>query len=115
MWSPVLPMLAIQLGWVTAEVGRQPWIVWQELRTVDAISKAVPAAEVMTTLALFTVFYTIVYVAWARVVIKFIKQGPVVGDGGHGAAGAPVPTGGSGGAEPAVAAASASFSSEGVE
>ncbi len=82
MWTPLLPMLAIQLGWVTAEVGRQPWIVWQELRTVDAISKAVPAAEVMTTLVLFVVFYTIVYVAWARVVIKFIKQGPVLSSEG---------------------------------
>lgn len=76
MWSPILPMLAIQLGWAAAEVGRQPWIVWGELRTLDAISKAVPAGEVLLSLVLFTAFYTLLYVAWARVVVKFIKKGP---------------------------------------
>jgi cytochrome d ubiquinol oxidase subunit I len=81
MWSPLLPMLAIQLGWAAAEVGRQPWIVWQELRTVDAISKAVPAGEIVTTLALFVLFYTLVYVAWGRVVVGFIKKGPAAGEG----------------------------------
>ncbi len=81
VWSPILPMLAIQLGWAAAEVGRQPWIVWQELRTVDAISKAVPAGEVATTLALFVVFYTVIYIAWVRVVLRFIRTGPVVGGG----------------------------------
>jgi len=81
MWAPILPMLAIQLGWAAAEVGRQPWIVWQELRTLDAISKAVPAGEVLLSLILFTAFYTLLYVAWARVVIKFIKKGPEAVEG----------------------------------
>ena len=76
LWGPVVPMLAIQLGWAAAEVGRQPWIVWGELKTVDAVSTAVPAGEVVTTLLLFTAFYTLLYVAWARVVISYIKKGP---------------------------------------
>ena len=46
VWFWLLPQLGIQLGWATAEVGRQPWIVWQELRTVDAISKVVPAWQI---------------------------------------------------------------------
>ncbi len=53
VWFWVLPELAIQLGWATAEVGRQPWIVWQQLRTADAISKVVPAWQIGTTLAIF--------------------------------------------------------------
>jgi cytochrome d ubiquinol oxidase subunit I len=94
MWSPILPMLAIQLGWATAEVGRQPWIVWGELRTVDAISKAVPAGEILTTLILFVVFYTVIYIAWARVVFGFIKKGPAISGGGTaGSAPVPAPTG----------------------
>ncbi len=82
MWAPIMPMLAIQLGWAAAEVGRQPWIVWGELRTVDAVSKAVPVGEIWITLILFVAFYTLVYVAWARVVIGFIKKGPAT-EGGH--------------------------------
>ncbi len=76
IWSPLLPMLSIQFGWATAEVGRQPWIVWQELRTVDAISQVVPAGQVATTLLIFIVLYTLIYAAWARVVFKMIKKGP---------------------------------------
>ncbi|HET6352170.1 MAG TPA: cytochrome ubiquinol oxidase subunit I [Coriobacteriia bacterium] len=87
MWGPILPMLAIQLGWAAAEVGRQPWIVYPPvsdpraemgLRTVDAISKAVPAGEIIVTLAIFVALYTVLYIAWGRVVFKFIKRGPVV-------------------------------------
>lgn len=81
IWAPILPMLSIQLGWAAAEVGRQPWIVWGELRTLDAISKAVPAGEVLLSLILFTAFYTLIYVAWARVVVKFIKKGPEAVEG----------------------------------
>jgi cytochrome d ubiquinol oxidase subunit I len=81
VWSPLLPMLAIQLGWAAAEVGRQPWIVTGQLRTIDAISKAVPAGEVLLTLVLFTVFYTLIYLAWLRVVLRIIKNGPAVTEG----------------------------------
>ena len=89
MYTPLLPMLAIQLGWAAAEVGRQPWIVYPPasnpdpsmgLRTLDAISRAVPAGEVATTLAIFVLLYTVLYVAWARVVINFIKRGPASED-----------------------------------
>jgi len=112
MFAPLLPMLAIQLGWAAAEVGRQPWIVWGELRTVDAISKAVPAAEVATTLALFVLFYTVIYVAWARVVVGFIRKGPEEHKPGAGTGvREPVPVGSG-----APAASATAFSTtEGVE
>jgi cytochrome d ubiquinol oxidase subunit I len=81
VWSPLLPMLAIQLGWAAAEVGRQPWIVYGQLRTVDAISKAVPAGEVLVSLVLFALFYTVLYVAWARIVLGIIEKGPALTEG----------------------------------
>jgi cytochrome d ubiquinol oxidase subunit I len=108
MWAPILPMLAIQLGWAAAEVGRQPWIVWGELRTVDAVSKAVPAGEVATTLLLFTVFYTLVYVAWWRIVSKMIRKGPGT-SGAEGLASEPVP------APVGAAPGAVAFHEEGVE
>ncbi len=92
MWMPLAPMLAIQFGWAAAEVGRQPWIVWGELRTLDAISKAVPAGEVATTLALFVLFYTILYIAWLRVVLRVLKAGPTP-TGSVDSAPVPAPTG----------------------
>ena len=45
-WSVILPQLANQFGWYTAEMGRQPWVVYGLLRTSDALSKAVTANQV---------------------------------------------------------------------
>jgi len=76
MWAWLLPEIGIQLGWMTAEIGRQPWIVWQELRTVDAISKVVPAYQIGLTIAIFFAIYALLFVGWARVVLNIIKKGP---------------------------------------
>ena len=51
MWSAPLPILAIELGWMAAEIGRQPWIVQGLLRTKDAASVVVPAGQMAFTLA----------------------------------------------------------------
>ena len=76
MWLWLLPEIGIQLGWMTAEIGRQPWIVQGQLRTVDAISKVVPAYQVALTILLFFVIYALLFVGWARVVLGIIKKGP---------------------------------------
>ena len=78
MFGWIAPIVAIEFGWIVAEVGRQPWIVYGELRTADAISEAVPAAQVVITLVLFAIVYTIIYVAWARSFLKTVKRGPEV-------------------------------------
>lgn len=78
LWLWVVPELAIQAGWFAAEIGRQPWIVQGLLRTDDAISKVVPAYQIMITLGLFGVVYTLLFVGWARVIYKLVKKGPDV-------------------------------------
>lgn len=80
MWAPLFPCLAIQFGWATAEVGRQPWIVYDLLRTKDAISYSVSAPELLITIILFIVVYLVIFVTWYRVVKGYIKRGPVVED-----------------------------------
>lgn len=84
--SPVFPMLAIQAGWFTAEVGRQPWVVYPSatgpdgvsLLTNEGVSQSVSSVELLITMVLFLVVYTFLMVAWARVLGRFIKEGPVV-------------------------------------
>lgn len=78
MFGWIAPIVAIEFGWIVAEVGRQPWIVYNELRTADAISEAVSATQVVITLVLFALVYTIIYVAWARSFLKTVKRGPEV-------------------------------------
>jgi len=77
MWFWLVPQLGIQMGWAAAEVGRQPWIVQDQLRTADAISKVVPAYQIVLTLAIFFVIYALLFVGWARVVLGIIKKGPL--------------------------------------
>jgi cytochrome bd ubiquinol oxidase subunit I len=53
----ILPYLACELGWVVAEIGRQPWIVYRLLRTRDAVSHAISASDVLISLIGFLVIY----------------------------------------------------------
>ncbi|MEG1561932.1 MAG: cytochrome ubiquinol oxidase subunit I [Raoultibacter sp.] len=84
--SPIFPFIAIQTGWITAEVGRQPWVVYPStsgpegvsLLTNDAISQSVSAPELWITIGLFVLVYAFLFVAWVRVLSGFIKRGPVL-------------------------------------
>ena len=87
--SPLWPFIAIQTGWITAEVGRQPWVVYPSatgpdgvaLLTADGISMSVSAPELWLTIGLFIVVYLVLLIGWARVVGRFIKEGPVSEEG----------------------------------
>jgi len=85
MWAPLFPFLAIQSGWMVTEIGRQPWIVWEELRTVDAISPSVDSVQLLITILLFVVVYAFILVMYLRLVLRMIKEGPQLEDGQGGA------------------------------
>jgi cytochrome d ubiquinol oxidase subunit I len=104
MWAFVFavvgPLIANQLGWVAAEVGRQPWIVhppveWtpegdvvvgadgvvvydetQGLRTANAVSPAVSASQVLGSLIGFGIIYLALLVTWLFVLDRKIRHGP---------------------------------------
>jgi cytochrome d ubiquinol oxidase subunit I len=70
------PQIANQLGWFSAEVGRQPWIVYGLLRTSDALSKAVAADAVLTSLILFTIIYFLLFLLFIFLLNEKIQHGP---------------------------------------
>jgi cytochrome d ubiquinol oxidase subunit I len=67
--------VAVLAGWMTAEVGRQPYVVYGVLRTADAVSP-VPAASVATSLLFFIVVYAIVFSAGALYILRLVAKGP---------------------------------------
>jgi cytochrome d ubiquinol oxidase subunit I len=71
-----LPVIANQSGWVSAERGRQPWIVQDLLRTSDGLSKSVTAPEVLISLILFFIVYILLFFVWLYVLDREIKHGP---------------------------------------
>lgn len=76
LWSIPLPFIAIQLGWIAAEVGRQPWIVYKLLKTSDAASVTVPAGEILFSIIMFSLVYLALGALWLFLLIKEIKHGP---------------------------------------
>jgi cytochrome d ubiquinol oxidase subunit I len=71
-----LALLASNMGWMAAEVGRQPWVVQGIMRTTDAVSPLVSSGEIWTTLGLFGLIYLVLFVAWIRIFLGIIKKGP---------------------------------------
>jgi cytochrome bd ubiquinol oxidase subunit I len=71
-----LPLAACQLGWMAAEVGRQPWIVYGLLRTSDAVSRSVPAGDVLFSLVLFGLLYLLLGVLYLYLLVREIRHGP---------------------------------------
>lgn len=76
LYSIPLPYIAAQLGWIVAEVGRQPWIVYGLMRTKDAVSKSVFLSQVWTSLILFTLFYGLLGIIDIYLLSKFARKGP---------------------------------------
>jgi cytochrome bd ubiquinol oxidase subunit I len=70
------PQLANQAGWFTAEVGRQPWIVYHLLRTSEGLSKVVKANAILTSLILFTLVYSLLFAVFIYLLDRKIKHGP---------------------------------------
>ncbi|MFC0262899.1 cytochrome ubiquinol oxidase subunit I [Fontibacter flavus] len=71
-----LPVIANQLGWVSAERGRQPWIVQGLLRTSEGVSKSITTEEVAISLVMFMIVYTLLFFVWLYVLDREIKHGP---------------------------------------
>jgi len=75
MWSVLLPQIANQAGWFTAEMGRQPWVVYGLLRTSDALSKVVSANNIVFSLIMFTVVYVMLFILFLYLLNKKIQHG----------------------------------------
>jgi len=75
-WSVPLPLIAIQLGWIAAEVGRQPWIVYHLMKTKDAVSFTVGTGELLFSIILFALIYILLGSVFLTLLFKKIKHGP---------------------------------------
>lgn len=76
VFAVLAPQIANQVGWFSAEMGRQPWVVYGLLRTSDALSKVVTANQVLFSLILFFIIYTILFMLFIYLLTKKIQHGP---------------------------------------
>jgi len=73
-----LPYIANTAGWMTAEIGRQPWVVYGLIRTSDGYSKYVSAGNGLFTLLGFMGMYTVLSILFIVLVYRVIEKGPEV-------------------------------------
>jgi cytochrome d ubiquinol oxidase subunit I len=76
LWAIPAPILASTLGWMTAEVGRQPWIVYGLLRTKDAVSTTVGAGEIAFSLVFLSLVYAALFAVWIFLLRRRLALGP---------------------------------------
>jgi len=76
VFSIPLPYIANQLGWVVAEVGRQPWIVYGVMKTSDAVSKSISVGQVVSSLVGFVLLYGFLGFVDTYLLAKYARKGP---------------------------------------
>lgn len=70
------PHIANQVGWMTAEIGRQPWAVYGLLKTADGVSKNVPPAHIISSVTMFCIIYLLLFALFIFLLDHKIKAGP---------------------------------------
>jgi len=80
LWVPVVMVvfteIAITAGWWTAEVGRQPWIVWNLMKTEDGVSPNLTSTMVWASLSMFILLYTLLFALFLFLLNRRIQKGP---------------------------------------
>lgn len=76
MLSFPLPYIATTAGWLTAEIGRQPWLVYGLLRTSQGYSTHVSAGNGLFTLLGFMGMYSVLAILWIVLVYRMVEHGP---------------------------------------
>ena len=76
LWMGPSGLIALLAGWITTEVGRQPWVVYGLLRTADAVS-AHGAVQMSFTLLLFVLVYVLVFGMGIVYLLRLVRAGPV--------------------------------------
>ena len=76
LWMGPSGLIAILAGWVTTEVGRQPWVIYQVMRTKDAVS-AHSDLQMTISLAVFFIVYMSVFGVGYSYMVRLLKKGPL--------------------------------------
>jgi cytochrome d ubiquinol oxidase subunit I len=75
LWTTPVGILAILGGWATAETGRQPWVVFGQLRTADAVSHLAPGELVFSVVG-FALLYVVMLIAYVAYIVHTVRIGP---------------------------------------
>jgi cytochrome d ubiquinol oxidase subunit I len=79
-YAAPLGFIAVLCGWITTEVGRQPWTVYGLLRTADSVSPSLTGLDVVISFACYVAVYLIMYPTGIAVMAALVRRGPQAPD-----------------------------------
>lgn len=71
-----LGFVAVIAGWVTTEVGRQPWVVYGLMRTKDAVTPSLSGGDVLMSLGVYVIAYLVIFGAGGSFMGRLLRAGP---------------------------------------
>lgn len=84
LWAAFLSFptgfIAVLAGWFTAEVGRQPWVVYGLLRTKDAVTPSLVTTDVAISLGVYILAYAVIYWFGLHYIYRLLRDGPATED-----------------------------------
>jgi cytochrome d ubiquinol oxidase subunit I len=75
VWTIPVGYIAVTAGWITTEVGRQPWVVYRHLRTAEAVTPSLSGADVMASLVLYGLVYAVIFGAGVYYLVRLVQRG----------------------------------------
>jgi cytochrome d ubiquinol oxidase subunit I len=76
LWVSPLGFLAVLAGWITTEVGRQPWTIYGLMRTADSVPPSLAGSHVLLSLLGYVAVYLIIFPAGLLVMARMVRKGP---------------------------------------
>jgi len=73
--TPLMPVFGAAFGWIFTETGRQPWLVFGMMTTATGVSPSVSAAEVLTSMTVFTLLYGALAVVEIKLFLYYVRKG----------------------------------------
>jgi cytochrome d ubiquinol oxidase subunit I len=77
-----LGFIAVICGWVTTEVGRQPWTIYGLMRTADSVSPSLTGGNVLLSLLLYVAVYLMIYPVGVATMLRIVRRGPAAAEEG---------------------------------
>ncbi|MEX0732803.1 MAG: cytochrome ubiquinol oxidase subunit I [Aquisalimonadaceae bacterium] len=75
-WMLPLPFVAVLAGWVTTEMGRQPWVLYELMRVEDAVTPSLTGGMALTSLIVYILVYAVVFIAGGYYISRILIGGP---------------------------------------
>ncbi|MGD0274789.1 MAG: cytochrome ubiquinol oxidase subunit I [Syntrophales bacterium] len=79
LWCTILAFpsgfATVIIGWFTAEIGRQPWVVYGLLRTSDAVTPSLTGMNVLSTIVIYLAIYTLIFLSGSHYIYRLLRRG----------------------------------------